>query len=275
MALGTQQSALDDILQEVRDGDDRSGDPELQVTPALDKLNDEQRAWLDRWIVEGYPNRRELILSLHQMQFWSLGRVPDGWFVNVCSKDVPLSVVITSDNRCRWREEPIDQHTAEKERRQLAAKYIRPAFRAAYRTLRKDVQQYTNEAERVDESTDTAFFAMRPALDDLYRKQSDLLLSLLDGFDDMTAVDDWLSRLDKGTLGELHKVEPDFDWKIHDRPIAQRVLLEDSEPYQRERELWAATYLLPAYNRAVERWADEADEHREDADRGEYKAREM
>lgn len=86
----------------------------------------------------------------------------------------------------------------------------------------------------------------------------------------MTAVDEWLPRLDRGTLGELHKVEPDFDWKIHDRRSAQRVLLRDAEKYARERELWAATYLLPAYNRAVDRWAERADEHREDGENGDH-----
>lgn len=269
MASGARRSSLDDLLQTVISED--SEGPENRFTPALDKLNDDQRQWLNRWTVEGYPDRRELILSLHQMQFWSLGRVPDGWFVNVCSKPVPLSVVITSDNRYEWRENPVDQHTAEKERRQLAAKYIRPAFRAAFRTLRKDAKQYLNEGERVDEATKTEYFAMRPALDELYTKQGTLLVSLLDGFDDMTDIDDWLSRLDQGTLGELHRVEPDFDWKIHDRPTAQRVLLEDGDKYERERELWAATYLLPAYNRAVSNWAVEAEEHHEDED-GEMEA---
>ncbi|MFC7028810.1 hypothetical protein ACFQH8_18095 [Halomicroarcula sp. GCM10025710] len=149
---------------------------------------------------------------------------------------MPLSILITSPNRREWREDPVDQHTAEQERRLWAAKYIRPAFRAAYRTLRKNAQQYTNKSERVEDASETQYFAMRPALDDLYQKQSDLLLSLLDGFEDMAAVDDWLSRLDNGTLGELHMVEPDFDWKIHDSTVAQRVLTVDAEKYERERE---------------------------------------
>ncbi|WP_058997750.1 hypothetical protein [Haloarcula sp. CBA1127] len=256
------ETSLDDVLEEV-DGDG-SVVMDDQFTPALDKLNADQRTWLDRWTVEGYESRRELLLSLHQMQFWSLGRVPDGWFVNVCSRPVPLSVVITSEKRNQWREDPVGLATAERERRYLAAKYIRPAFRAAYRTLRTEVNQYTNEQDRVENAEETKHFAMRPALDELYRKQSGLLVSLLDGFEDMRAVDDWLSRLDTGTLGELYKVEPDFDWKIHDRASAQRALLEEGTKYKRERELWGATYLLPAYNRAVERWASQADEHHAD-----------
>ncbi|NLV08289.1 hypothetical protein GOC83_19415 [Haloarcula rubripromontorii] len=258
------RTPLDEILLDVQIDDGATAAVDVSFTPALDKLNDHQRTWLSTWTETGYESRRELLLSLHQMQFWSLGRVPDGWFVDVCSKPVLLSVVITSENRYRWREDPVDLATAADERRQLAAKYIRPAFRTAYRKLRTEAQQYTNESERVEDVDSTAFFAMRPALDELYRKQSDLLVSLLDGFDDMTAVDDWLSRLDKGTLGELYKIEPDFDWKIHDRPSAQRVLLIDEPKYEQERVLWGAVYLLPAYNRAVERWAEEADEHRED-----------
>jgi hypothetical protein len=259
------RTPLDDILRDVQTDTDRpTAAVDVSFTPALDKLNDHQRTWLSNWIDAGYDSRRDLLLSLHQMQFWSLGRVPDGWFVDVCSKPVPLSVVITSENRFQWREDPANPGTAKAERRQLAAKYIRPAFRTAYRKLRTEAQQYTNEGERVEEVDSTAFFAMRPALDELYRKQSDLLLALLGGFEDMAAVDDWLARLDKGTLGELHRVEPDFDWKIHDQRGAQRVLLTDDPKYAQERELWGAVYLLPAYNRAVERWAEEADEHRED-----------
>jgi len=265
------RTSLDEVLQEVREDDhETTGTADVSFTPSLDSLNQDQYDWLQRWIVEGYDSRRELVLSLHQMQFWALGRVPDGWFVNVCSHPVPLSVAITSENRQQWRADPVGPATAKRERQYLAAKYIRPAFRAAYRTLRADAQQYTNESERVENPDKTEFFAMRPALDELYRKQSTLLVSLLDGFEDMTAVDEWLSRLDRGTLGELHKVEPDFDWKIHDRRSAQRVLLRDAEKYARERELWAATYLLPAYNRAVDRWAERADEHREDGENGDH-----
>ncbi|MFC7026357.1 hypothetical protein ACFQH8_00135 [Halomicroarcula sp. GCM10025710] len=262
MASGSGQSSLDGLLDGVRERETNAG-TDVSITPALDKLNEDQRQWLQRWTIEGYTDRRDLIVSLHQMQFWSLGRVPDGWFVEVCSRPVPLSILITSPNRREWREDPVDQHTAEQERRLWAAKYIRPAFRAAYRTLRKNAQQYTNKSERVEDASETQYFAMRPALDDLYQKQSDLLLSLLDGFEDMAAVDDWLSRLDNGTLGELHMVEPDFDWKIHDSTVAQRVLTVDAEKYERERAV-GRDVSAPSYNRAVDRWAGEADEHRED-----------
>lgn len=276
MASGSGRSSLDGLLDDVRQAENEpDAETETSVTPALDKLNEDQRQWLQRWTVEGYTDRQDLLESLHQMQFWSLGRVPDGWFVEVCTRPVPLSILITSPARHEWREDPVDQHTAEQERRLWAAKYIRPAFRAAYRTLRKNVNQYTNEHERIEDATSTKHFAMRPALDELYRKQSDLLLSLLDGFEDMNAVDDWLSRLDNGTLGELHTVEPDFDWKIHDSAVAQRVLTEDAEKYKRERELWGATYLLPSYNRAVERWAETADEHHEEESGDHQPARTM
>lgn len=268
MAMTSTRNALENLLREVeQDVDDQADDKDLQrLTPSLDKLNADQRAWLSTWGSEGYSSRRRLILALHQMEFWSLGRVPDAWYVHLCSRGVSLSILITSDRRTIYRQDPVDLETARRERQYLAAKYVRPAFRAAFRTLRKDAKEYTDEDQQVDDVDSQQSFAMRPALDELYSKQSKQLLALLDGFKDMDAVDDWLSRLDQGTLGELYRVEPDFDWKIHDRMTAQRTLLEDDRKYEMERELWAATYLLPSFNRAVQRWAEQVDEHVEDGD---------
>lgn len=265
MASAQSQNPLDRILRGViTDGET---DAPALFTPALNKLSDDQRDWLHHWTRDGYDSRRDLITSVNQMQFWSLGRVPDSWYKGICSKHVLLSVLITSDRRTMWREDPVDLETAKEERRMLAAKYIRPAFRAAFRELRTDAKQYTNEEERVDSVESQPYFAMRPALNELYERQSRALVQLLDGFDSMDDVDDWLSRLDGATLGELAKVEPDFDWMIHRRQSNQTVLLGDTSAYERERELWASVYLLPAYNRAVGVLGHHADEHREDEQR--------
>lgn len=107
------RTSLDEVLQEVREDEhETTGTADVSFTPSLDSLNQDQYDWLQRWIVEGYDSRRELVLSLHQMQFWALGRVPDGWFVNVCSHPVPLSVAITSENRQQWRDDPVGPATA-------------------------------------------------------------------------------------------------------------------------------------------------------------------
>ena len=253
-----QRTLLEDIRRDVLEGRESTS----PVTPALDVLARDQREWLDQWLSDGYSDRRDLIFALNQMQVLSLGHVPDGWFVSAASGSVELSILITDPReRRRWREDPPSLEKALEERRAQAAKFIRPAFRAAQRDLRGDAQQFTGDRELSEDDVDRQqHFAMRPALDDLYTRQVRALRDLLDGFTSMAGVDDWLSDLDRATLGELAEVEPDFDYKIHSRESAQRVLLRSEDKYERERQLWCATYLLPAFNRAITRWRERADE---------------
>lgn len=262
---GSRESALDEIRRDVMEGRESTS----LITPALDVLARDQRDWLSTWLEDGYEDRRELLFSLHQMQVLSLGHVPDGWFVSAASGTVELSILITDERaRQRWRDDPPSLEQARRERRAQAAKFIRPAFRHAQRDLRGDASQYHGSNKFTEEDVDRQqHFAMRPALDDLYTRQVRALRDLLDGFAGMSAVDEWLSDLDRAALGELAEVEPDFDYKIHSRDAAQRVLLRSEEKYLRERQLWGATYLLPAFNRAVTRWrerAEETDETRSD-----------
>lgn len=260
------ESALDEIQRDVLAGSESTS----SITPALDVLARDQRHWLRRWLDEGYDDRRELLFALHQMQVLSLGYVPDGWFVSAASGSVELSVLITDEReRRRWRDDPPSLEQATRERRAQAAKFIRPAFRHAQRDLRSDAKQYTEDNEVSAEDIDQQrYFAMRPALDDLYCRQVRALRDLLDGFAGMSAVDEWLSDLDRAALGELAEIEPDFDYKIHSQTPAQRVLLRSEEKYVRERQLWASTYLLPAFNRAVKRWRERADETNEQRSEG-------
>jgi hypothetical protein len=259
------RTPLDEALRNVR-----AGDVEGEGTrwlPSLDKLTDDQATWLREWVQEGYDSRRELILESHQMQFWTLGRVPHQWYADVCSSNVPISILVTSDRRYNYRDRPVDLDQARKERRLLAAKYVRPALRAAYREMRENAKQYTNEDERMDSLDGQSFFAMRPVLDWLYRQQADRLLRFLNGFDDMDDVDVWLDELNHAHLGELSNVggAEDFDLKVVSggSPV-EDVLMRTERKYERERELWAATYLLPAFNRAVTKALRIADEHKED-----------
>lgn len=253
----TSRTVLDEALRRVKSGDP----PTDRYAPALDNLHAAQQAWVRRWNDDGFQDRRGLILALHQLQVWTLGRIPAAWFHEVATNDVLLSVCIVSDRRRLYRKDPVDLEAAEAERRILAAKYVRPAVRVAYRNLRSSANQYLDDEGGVDDPEEQPFPALRPALLEWYVKQARRLVELLNGFSSMDAIDDWLAGLDEATLGALDQVEPDFDWKVHQREVHKQVLLEDVQKYRRERERWAAAYLLPAFNRAIERLAHEADEH--------------
>lgn len=256
------ESALDRIRRDV-ETDESDGE---RLVPALDKLNRDQREFVEGWVQDGYRDRRELILSLSQLQLWTLGRVPHGWFREMASQNVPLSILITDEDRRRvYRRRPCDLETAKKERRLWAAKYLRPACRAAFRELRREAKQYTNPDERVADLNEQTYPAMRPVFGELYRNQTEALVGLLNGFDNLDAVDRWLSDLDRAHLGELAKVKPDFDWELLQSPTSEAVLTGSEFKHEQERMQWAAAYLLPAFNRAVSVLARHADEHREDA----------
>lgn len=261
--MATSTSVLDQIRLTVETDEDTDED-DGRLVPALDKLNRDQKAFIRSWVQDGYRSRRELILSLSQLQTYTLGRVPDGWYRAVATENVPLSVLITSEQRKAYRHDPIDLDAAKEERRLWAAKYLRPACRAAFRELRREAQQYTNEDERVNDPDEQSHPAMRPVMGELYRTQTEALLSLLDGFDDHDDVDEWLADLDRAHLGELAKVKPDFDWEVYQSTTADRVFTSDAYKYKQERMQWAAAYLLPAFNKAVSVLARHADEHRED-----------
>lgn len=261
-------TTLDKALEQYRSAED-AGHPPL-FTPSLDALNGDQDTWRQQWVEEGYADRQALLHALNQLQFLSLGRIPDGWYFEVARRPVILSVVITSENRLEWRDEPVSLSKAHDERARLHSKYVRPAFRAAYRELAAEVKQYTNEGERVTgNDLDEQPFALRPVMVELYAKQTDRLAGWLDGFDTTSEIDHWLQRFDDACRGQMHHIKADWDWEVRSNPVMERVLTSDEPAYERERELLAARYLLPALNRAVRYQAHRADEHRE-RPRGEF-----
>ncbi|WP_435065945.1 hypothetical protein [Halobaculum sp. EA56] len=258
-------TVLDEAQRRVESGDR----PELNVTPALTNLHESQRAWLRRWRTEGFGSRRELLLALHQLQVWTLGRVPSGWFKQVATSDVLLTVAITDEReRRRYRDNPVDLKAAESERDLLASKYIRPRVRRAWRDLRPAAQEVTNEEQRkrFEDPEKQPFPAMRPRLYQRYVDQADATVRLLDGFRSLEHVEVWLEDLDEAGLGLIEQLVPDLDWKIRRNDVIEDMLVHErhESKFVAERELWVAKYLLPTWNAAIRAIARDADEHGED-----------
>jgi len=248
---------------EVDEGGDRDVDADLTEGPypALDALNSVQRTALDRFRDEGFADRRAFILWLHDLQFHTLGRIPWWWFYDICTNTVALSVVITSEQRQEYRDS-ISPAEAKNERRRLASKYLRPACRRAYRELRTKADEYLDEDIDFEKSN---AFALRPALNAYHERQHAALQSFLAGFDDITALEQWLHNLDRITNGSIDEVERQlemqFDVQMVSNKTARRAATSPNDPrYQNVRERIAARWILPATNISARQLALKAGE---------------
>lgn len=232
--------------------------------PALDALNSVQRNALDRFRDEGFEDRQAFIMWLHDLQYHTLGRVPWWWFYEICTNTVALSVVITSERRQKYRDS-LSPAEAKSERRRMAAKYLRPACRRAYRELRTRADEYLDEDIDFERSN---AFALRPALNAYHERQHTALESFLEGFEDVPALEQWLHDLDRITNGSINDVERQlemqFDVQMVSNKTARRAATHpDDERYQNVRERIAARWILPATNISVRDLALKAGESTE------------
>lgn len=242
--------------------EDEQGDETIETyRPALAALHQQQLKALREFRRGGVETRRELLAWLLRLQYRTLGRLPDYWYYNVSTRPSALAVVLTGPERGQYGDRDGTKVTpveAQSFRRRLVAKYLRPACRDAFRELRTKAAEYLDEDNPDPEKM--AALAMRPALDEHYQRQEAALESLLDGFDSIDELDEWLHDLDLATFGAIKEVEPEFDYLLLDDQVARRACLSDAERYVRTRERIAARYLLPAFNVAVRTLAEKAGE---------------
>lgn len=222
----------------------------LAYRPALVRFVDDAADELEQFRDNGYRNRRDLLGGLHRLIFYSMGRIPDEWYREVATSNTLLSVLITGDERDRWNRHAIPASAATKERRRLAAVYVRPAMHAAFRELRKEADEYTADDELVDPD-DLTHFAARPILDELLARQRRVLAKFIGGFDGRADLDRWLDRLDLATYSEQSAVTETIDYELTCNRIEEQVLFDELEHAAREREHQAAQWLLPAFNRTI------------------------
>jgi len=236
-------------------------DDELQPTrPALANLNEQQLEALREFRDEGVEHRPELLRWLLRLQFRTLGRLPDYWYHHVATDPTALACVLTGENRGAYGEKDGTKVTAREAwaaRRRLVAKYLRPACRDAFRTLRPKATEYLDDEKDPDKM---AALAMRPALDEHYQRTERALAQFHRGFETEDALDEWLHQLDLATFGAIKAVESDFDYVLLTDESAPDLYLSDAERYVEARESIMARYLLPATNVAVRELAERAGE---------------
>jgi hypothetical protein len=193
------------------------------------------------------------------------------------SPELGVSKIITSDRETTLlagllegssRARDMDPHAVRELRRDVATSVLDPAFRRAFRQLRKSATEYVD-----DESSDGSdhspeeqrYIAMRPALDELDGYQRRATSAVLEGLEDADMVRRWSTLVELATHGEI-------DDEILRRSTREESTLslltsrDGTDAQARARELYAAFYLLPAFNRGVRDLRDRAKEE-PDADR--------
>jgi hypothetical protein len=236
---------------------DRKADARESRRPALVKLVIDVTD-LEQELLDGFQSRRDVLEWSRRLTVRTLGEVPTRWYLELARQFRGLP----SDGRERAlmsallvpaaRERALDEDAAAELRARIAAEAIRPAAHRALRQLRADAGEYLDDGDADSVSKHDPrlqrFIAMRPALDELEAFQQRALSRLLSGFDSREQIMDWGSDLELASHGEVQE-------KIVERaatePSTRRMLMSDRDVDERARELFAARYLVPAYNRGV------------------------
>jgi hypothetical protein len=261
---------------EQRDGERR--DAPATYRPALVKLSDDVED-LQTEMLDGFDDREQLLAWLQRLSIRTLGEIPQRVFWEFARQfvldqrvDIEQGVLLAALLRPveRDRDADLPKTVVDELRERFVATQIRPAYHRAYRELRKDATEYIDESddETAHDPGKQRHPAMRPGLRELDDWQQRALSSLLDGFDDGRAILDWGTELEHATHGELDEIEPpgwadsvdgavasttdtDFIERCYRERSARSVLTADGEDARELRELFAAFWIVPAFNRGV------------------------
>ena len=239
--------------------------------PALVKLVEDVRD-SERRLLRGFGGRREILLWTQELVVRTLGEMPQDWFHQMARqfRGVPASgherTLVSALLREQYRTRELEEAKAREFRRQLSARTIRPAAHRAFRELRSDAGEYVdNGAGDQHAPGKQQYIAMRPAIHELHENQRSTLETLLDGFDNREAILDWGHDLELATHGEI---DEEFVTQCYGERSTRTLLTSDAQADRRGRELFAAHYLIPVYNRGVRdlagRAKEQADEEREE-----------
>jgi hypothetical protein len=236
--------------------------------PALVKLTRDLRD-LREELVAGFESRRDVLEWLQRLAVRTLGTLSQSWFDEwgrqFRSTPGEQKVLVAGLMRPDARVREMDDETAESLRLRLAASTIRPAYHRAYRHLRRDAGEYVgDDAGYGDAGHDPhvqRFIAMRPALDELEAYQQAVLADLIGGLDDREELLDWGDDVQQATHGEIPER---FISRCYEEGSTRDLLLREDDVGERGRELFAATFVIPFFNRGVRdlsgRSAEEPDE---------------
>jgi hypothetical protein len=242
----------------------------LDVEDLVDELRAgfEDRSDVLRWGRRMIPRtlgevRTEFYRALAE-QFRAAGPRGDRRIDDVDRERTLLSALLEGSSRSR----EIPPDAVGEIRRDVATEVIDPAFRRAFRSLRKSATEYVDDEDSEDSDHDPArqrYIAMRPALDELDEYQRRATGAVLEGLEDADQLRRWSTLVELASHGEI-------DDDVLRRSCREESTIElltsgeGSDAQERGRELFVAFYLLPAFNRGVRDLRDRAKEE-PDADR--------
>lgn len=217
----------------------------------------------------GFQSREEVLRWARRMIPRTLGEIPTEFYRELSKQ---FGGVIDDDRERtllaallvdRERTLEMDTEAVDQLRQRLAVHIIEPAYRRAFRALRNSATEYVDDGDSSSDSEhDPArqrYIAMRPVMDELDQYQRVGVDCLLAGLEDRDGIRRWGTVLELATHGEL----PEGFVRRCTEEQSTRTLLTAENPslgQQRARELFAATFLLPAYNRGVRDLRDRAKE---------------
>jgi hypothetical protein len=239
--------------------------------PALVKLVEDVRD-SERQLLSGFSSRRAILLWTQELAVRTLGEMPQDWFYQIARqfRGVPASAhertLVSALLRPQYRTRDLAEAQAREFRRQLSARTIRPAAHRAFRELRADAGEYVDDGSEDQHAPGKQqYVAMRPAIHELHENQQRTLKRALDGFEDRESILGWGHDLELATHGEIDET---FVTRCYGERSTRRLLTSDDSGDRRGRELFAAHYLIPVFNRGVRdlagRAKEQADEQREE-----------
>jgi len=242
--------------------------------PSLVKLTSDLRDMREE-LMDGFETISEILWWMQRLTVRTLGQLPQSLFhrfgrqvrVNFSRPEgSPLvRALLIPAHRPEREDCPLNHARTTEFRESFAAETITPAFEEAFRDLRSESTEYVDDSEGSDDADHDPLsqrhVAMRPALDELERWQRKALGPVIGESSDLQERGDileWLEGVALATHGEpiqvlegsdLARLE-DFGSRCYQERTTARLLLSGPEN-QAARELFAARFLLPAFNRGV------------------------
>ena len=208
----------------------------------------------------GFESRREIVAWEQRLAVRTFGQIPQRWYrglaraLGTSEERVLVAVLLRED--ARERDVPAD--VVDRVRERFAASVIAPAYRRAFRHLRKDAGEYVEDGRAAEHDPfSQQHVAMRPALEELEDWQQRGLAALFDGLEDADGIHTWGQVVQLATHGEI---SDEFILRCHRERSTRRVLLDESEYADRARVAFGARFLVPAYNAGVRELAGRAGE---------------
>jgi hypothetical protein len=233
--------------------------------PAASKLAADQ-ARVMVWLLDGFDDRREMLLWMREAILQSLGALDDEWSARLASNSTMVSAFLGRP----WgtlEQDGVDDlppEFAPEVRRGMVVEDLLPAFRQAHKEFRWSATErveYLDDEGRIDDDRidpkAQQYPAMRPSLGQLAERTEWSLGTLLDGFASRDELVMWV----QSTVAILHAEldEDSIRAAYFDAPVRD-MMLADGERAEFLRIAWAAEYLLPAFSRATREVAERAGE---------------